>query len=135
MCGLTFCASLARWHRAQASLKATPAPHSPPNGIEVPGRRGWTMAAACGQRVAQLVMVGDDQLQAQSSQPSPPPRRWRCRSRPRSPSTCLAGQLLERVVVQPVAFVEPIGHVVADIGAQQSQAAVEQAVAVMPSAS
>ena len=28
----TFFAWLARWHRAQASLKATPAPHSPANG-------------------------------------------------------------------------------------------------------
>ena len=108
---------------AQASLNATPAPHRAQRTDNAcPGSRGCTIAAAAGSSARELVMVGDDQLQAQLA------GRLRLgqagdaaidRDDQRRPAL---GQRPQRLVVQPVAFFEPIGHVVRHIGPEQPQA-------------
>ena len=48
--GVTFSLPQKRTASAQANLNATPEPERPPKGYECPGSRGWTNAAASGNR-------------------------------------------------------------------------------------
>ena len=127
MGGETRCALLARWQIAQASLKATPGTAQTAERIHRAGQPRMDDGRRLRKAVRQLVMVRDDQFQPRlarghglcdAGDPAIDGDR---------PSTCPAPpDLRERLVVQAVAFVQAVGHVIADVGTQQLQAVVEQ---------
>ena len=100
----------------QASLNATAAPQRSAKGYWLPASRGWTITSAVGQVGADRVMVGDDQLEAElARQIGLGHGRDAAIDRDDQLGPVLGRQPPERLGIDPVALVDPVGDVVVDV--------------------